>query len=55
MTEKEKKILNVKTEQSKNKTLDMPVNIGVTLCQLQLKPMLLTEHPKWRGDLNQLT
>lgn len=45
----------MKTEQCKNKTLDMPVNIGVTLCQLQLNPMLLTEHSKFRGDLNELT
>lgn len=57
MTEemKKKNTRREKPNRVKNKTLDMPVNIGVTLCQLRLNPMLLAEHPKWRGDLNLLT
>lgn len=43
------------TKQSKNKTLDVPVNIGVTLCQQRLNRSLLTEHPKWGKDINLLT
>lgn len=43
------------TKQSKNKTLDVPVNIGVTLCQQRPSRSLLTEHPKWGKDINLLT
>lgn len=42
-------------KQSKNKMLDVPVNIGVTLCQQRLNRSPLTEHPKWGKDMNLLT